>query len=113
LTRRSSEQDEGVPWSLWDDEYYEGKRKGVRNYYAEPMMDVMVVGNEVKVYVEAPGSREEDVVVEDIKDSEIEVSIKFRGKYLRRRIELPTKVEGSNYVLEVRNGVAIIKLPKK
>ena len=79
---------------------------------SEPMMDVREDDETVRIVIEASGSSESDVVIEKIRPHSVEITLKYRGRRLRKRVILPSKVKSDGYTVKVRNGVAQILLAK-
>ena len=87
--------------------------KSYRYNITEPMLDVRECDRKVKIIIEASGSGKDDVVIEKISPHSVEISLKYRGRKVRKHIVLPTKVKSEGYTVKVRNGVAQILLSKE
>jgi len=94
-------------WEGFDDNY-----SLFRYFVSEPMIEVRDEGSRVKILMEASGSRERDVRVERVRSRTVDIVLKYKGRQIRKRVELPSKVRGSNYTVKVKNGVAQIILVK-
>ena len=82
----------------------------LNNYSNEPLVEVRDRGSEIDILLEANGSRAGDVVLERINSLSINVSLIYRGRRIRRRVTLPSRTRIKSYLINVRNGVARIKL---
>jgi len=78
----------------------------------EPMVEVRDAGSCVKVLIEVSGSSQESVVVDFLTPKSIDVSVKYRGRLVKKRLDLPQPVKTSRYEVKVKNGVAQIIFQK-
>jgi len=104
------------PWNsrTEEEEFWEefGEEYGLYRYYSnEPLIDIRDEGAHVKVIMEASGSRENDIKIEKVASRYIDVSLKYKGRLVRKRIEIQNKVRKA-YLLKVKNGVAQIVIEK-
>ncbi len=83
-----------------------------RYYVSEPMIEVRDEGQYVKVIMEASGSRKDDVSIDYLGNYLMDVSLKYRGRHIKRRVTLPVKVSSKDVKIKVKNGVAQIILKK-
>ncbi len=113
MARKHSRDDDPVKgWRFWGE--IELDEQNIPRYYlSEPMLEIRDEGDSVKILVEASGSREEDVVVERIRPYSVDISLKYKGRHIKKRIELPVRVRVSGYSIKVKNGVAQIYLAKE
>ncbi len=80
--------------------------------YDEPLIDIVEDKNSLKVYVELPGVRKEDIKVKAT-ERKITVAIENQdGKYYKE-IHLPSKVKPEKAKATFRNGVLEVTFEKK
>ncbi len=104
------------PWnpSREEEEFWEEFEEGYsfyRYYSNEPLIDVRDEGNKIKVILEASGSRERDVRIERIASRYVDISLKHKGRLVRKRIEIQSRIKNA-YLLKIKNGVAQIIIEK-
>jgi len=80
------------------------------HYSNEPLVEVREKGSEIDILLEANGSRAGDVILERVNPTSINVSLIYRGRKIRRRVTLPSRAKVKSYLINVKNGVARIKL---
>ncbi len=97
--------------NVWDDLDYEDLSLH-HLILSEPMLEVRDCGDVIKVLVEASGSDTSDVVVEKIRTKSIDIVLKYKGRHIRKRVELPAKVRPTDYEIRLKNGVAQIVMRK-
>jgi len=85
----------------------------LNRYSSEPLIEVRDKGSEIDILIEANGSRTNDVVLERISSSSISLSLIYRGRKIRRKVTLPSRTRVGSYLINVRNGVARVKLLKR
>jgi len=95
---------------LWDE--IDNDLTLFRYFVSEPMIEVRDEGDNIRVLIEANGSRAKDISIEVIKPKYLDVSLKYKGRQIRKRIELPTKVESSGHQVKIKNGVLQVILQK-
>jgi HSP20 family molecular chaperone IbpA len=105
MPRRAYKDDDPID-RLWNEDSEE--LRGYKFLAAEPLLEIRDEGRTIKILVEANGSREGDVVVERIRNRSVDLSLKFKGRAIRKRVELPVKVRSSGYMVKLKNGVAQI-----
>ncbi|RLG88539.1 MAG: hypothetical protein DRO18_01220 [Thermoprotei archaeon] len=102
----NSSREEGEFWEEFSEEY------GLYRYYSnEPLIDVRDEGNRIKVIMEASGSKEKDIRIERVSSKYVDVSLKHKGRFIRKRIEIQSKIKNA-YLLKIKNGVAQIIIEK-
>jgi len=104
--RRSSEPSEN---NFWHDLEVES-RNYLKYYSNEPLVEVRDKGNEVEILLEANGSRSNDISIEKLNPSSITVLLTYRGRRIRRKVDLPSKIKVKSHTIKVKNGVARIRL---
>ncbi len=80
------------------------------HYSNEPLVEVRDRGSEIDILLEANGSKAEDVVLERINSTSVNISLIYRGRKIRRKVSLPSRAKVKSYLINVKNGVARIKL---
>ena len=100
-------EDEGEFWEEFNQEY-----SLYRYHSAEPMIDIRDEGHRVKIIMEASGSRAEDIKLEKVSSKYLDISLKHKGRFVRRRIEVTAKIKRA-YLLMIKNGVAQIIIEKE
>ncbi len=78
----------------------------------EPMVEVRDAGSYIKVFVEVSGSSQESVIVDFPTPKSVDLSVKYKGRLVKKRLELPQQVKTDEYEVKVKNGVAQITLRK-
>ena len=109
---RKRRNDDDAFGNVWDDISYDDL--GLHHFVlSEPMLEIRDYGDIIKVLVEASGSEDGDVAIERIRTKSLDLVLKYKGRHIRKRIELPTRVKPSDYAIKVKNGVAQILLHKE
>ncbi len=110
MTRKHRKDDDFFS-SVWDDLNYEDLT--LHHYIlSEPMLEVRDCGDTIKVLVEASGSEDGDVMIERVRLRTIDLVLKYKGRHIRKRVELPARVKPTGYIIKVKNGVAQILMRK-
>ncbi len=112
IMTKKRRNDDDVFGNVWDDLSYEDLN--IHHFVlSEPMLEVRDYGDVIKVLVEASGSEDGDVAIERIRTRSVDLVLKYKGRHIRKRIELPARVKPSGYAIKVKNGVAQILLRKE
>ncbi|MCD6085017.1 MAG: hypothetical protein J7J20_05700, partial [Desulfurococcales archaeon] len=110
IMRKSTSRDRDYDDEIWDE--IDSDLTLFRYFVSEPMIEVRDEGDEIRVLMEANGSRARDVAVEVIRPKFLDVSLKYKGRHIRKRIELPTKVRSTGHQVKIKNGVLQVILHK-
>jgi HSP20 family protein len=78
----------------------------------EPLVDVLDQDDEVRVIMQLPGASKEDIDLA-FKDGSMLVKVGNASRPMVREVPLPCAVVSSSAVLECRNGVLEVCLPKQ
>ena len=78
----------------------------------EPLTDVSVDGNVVRITVELPGVTKEDIQLEGTETS-VTVSVDTESRKFRKAVPLPTKVDPDSAKAEYNNGILEITMDSK
>ena len=78
----------------------------------EPLMDIMQSDDEIKVIVELPGVKKEDIKLRGTEES-LTISVDTPEKKYHKEAKLPTKVDTKNTKASYKNGVLEVTLQKK
>jgi len=109
---RKRRNDDDIFGNAWDDLSYDDL--SLHHFVlSEPMLEIRDYGDTIKVLVEASGSEDGDVAIERIRTKSVDLVLKYKGRHIRKRIELPARVKPSGYAIKVKNGVAQILLHKE
>ncbi len=108
--RKSTSRDRDYDDEIWDE--IDSDLTLFRYFVSEPMIEVRDEGDKIRILMEANGSRAKDVAVEVIKPKYLDVSLKYKGRHIRKRIELPAKVKASGHQIKIKNGVLQVILHK-
>jgi HSP20 family protein len=77
----------------------------------EPIIDVFDEKDEVKIYAEMPGVREEDIKL-DLKGDILEISAQTEDRKYHKEILLPAKVRPETLTSVYKNGILEVKISK-
>ncbi|MCD6278842.1 MAG: hypothetical protein J7J11_04090, partial [Desulfurococcales archaeon] len=110
IMRKSTSRDRDYDDEIWDE--IDSDLTLFRYFVSEPMIEVRDEGDKIRVLMEANGSRARDVAVEVIRPKFLDVSLKYKGRHIRKRIELPTKVRSTGHQVKIKNGVLQVILHK-
>jgi len=77
----------------------------------EPITDVFDEKEEVRVYAEMPGVRQEDIKL-DLKEDILDISVQSGDRKYHKEILLPAKVKAENLTSSYKNGILEIKIKK-
>ena len=78
----------------------------------EPLVDVTIVGDEIKVTVELPGVDKQDIKLHGTED-ELTISVDAGERSYYKEIELPRKVDVRKARSTYKNGVLEVTLPAR
>lgn len=76
----------------------------------EPLVDVEVIGNEVKVVTELPGVEKEDIKLHGTEDN-LTISVDTSERSYYKEIEMPLQVDVKKAHATFKNGVLEVTLP--
>jgi len=76
----------------------------------EPLVDIEVIGNEVKVVAELPGVEKEDIKLHSTEDN-LTISVDTSKRSYYKEIELPLQVDAKKAHATFKNGVLEVTLP--
>lgn len=82
------------------------------NMLREPLTDVVLDGNLVRITVELPGVSKEDIQLEGSKDS-VTISVNTDTKSFRKDLALPCEVDPDSAKAEYNNGILEILIDSK
>ena len=77
----------------------------------EPLMDVIEEKDVVRVILELPGARKEDIEVNN-QDVWLDVSVNDPERRFAKRIELPCQIKADSVVARLKNGVLEITMDR-
>jgi len=78
----------------------------------EPLVDVMDADGEVRVIIELPGVKKEDIKLSGTADK-LTISVDTPQRKYFKEVELPAKVDSKKATSKYNNGVLDITVPKK
>jgi HSP20 family protein len=87
------------------------RRRGVKTE-REPLVDVIEEDSSIKVIVEVPGVKKEDIKLNSTKNS-ITISVECKERQYYRKIDLPTEIDPERAKTSYRNGVLEVILSRK
>jgi len=77
----------------------------------EPITDVFDEKDEIRVYAEMPGVRQEDIKL-DLKEDILDISVQSGDRKYHKEILLPVKVKAENLTSSYKNGILEVKIKK-
>jgi HSP20 family protein len=77
----------------------------------EPIIDIFDEKDEVKIYAEMPGVREEDIKL-DLKGDILEISAQTEDRKYRKEALIPAKVRPETLTSVYKNGILEVKISK-
>ena len=77
----------------------------------EPITDVFDEKDEIRVYAEMPGVRQEDIKL-DLKEDILDISVQSDDRKYHKEILLPVKVKAENLTSFYKNGILEVKIKK-
>ncbi|MDW8073545.1 MAG: archaeal heat shock protein Hsp20 [Nitrososphaerota archaeon] len=78
----------------------------------EPLVDVIVENNQIKVVAEVPGVKKEDINLV-VRDSKLIIKVDTENRRYYKELDLPEEVELEKARATYNNGVLEVVLPKK
>ena len=77
----------------------------------EPITDIFVEKDEIRIYAEMPGVNEDDIKI-DLKGDILNISAKGRDRKYRKEVLLPAKGKNKTLTSSFKNGILEIKIEK-
>jgi len=78
----------------------------------EPLADIIATDDKVRVIVELPGVKKEDIKLSGTEDK-LTISVDTSRRKYFKEVELPAKVDSKKLTSKYKNGVLDITVPKK
>ena len=77
----------------------------------EPLVDIIIANDQIKVIVELPGVAKEDIKLRGTEDK-LTISVEIPERKYFKEIEMPTKIAPKKAQTSYKNGVLEVTLPK-